>query len=284
LFSFIIQAVSYEYRSKPNNFLGRKTFEIFLFLNGLIGTLTLGVAVATFFTGSGFHITDFKSVRWDSSLRGLEALGNFWNISLGLAIFFLARTLGLLYFLNNINDENIIRRSKKQLWINAIPFVIFFLTFLIRTLFADGFALDPATKTVYMEKYKYLNNFIEMPLVAIIFVIGVLMTLWGVIRTLACKTKPEKGIWWSGIGVILVVVMLLLNAGYNNTSFYPSNSDLQSSLTIYNSSSSKYTLTVMSYVSLLVPFVFAYIWFAWKTINKKKIDSDELTGTDEHVY
>jgi len=284
LFSFILQAVSYEYRKKPNNLLGSKTFEVFLFINGLIGTFVIGVAVATFFTGSGFHITDLKSVRWDSDLRGLEALGNVWNISLGLAIFFLARTLALLYFLNNIQDDNIIKRSKKHLIFNGLPFVVFFLTFLISTLFAEGFAVDPETQLVFMEKYKYLNNFIEMPLVAVIFVLGVLMTLWGIIRTIVFTKKHEKGIWWSGIGVVLVVVMLLLNVGYNHTSFYPSYSDLQSSLTIYNSSSSQYTLTIMSYVSLLVPFVFAYIWYAWKAINNKKIDRDEVNQTDEHVY
>lgn len=286
LFSFTIQAVSYEYRSKPNNFLGKKTFEVFLFLNGLVGTFTLGVAVATFFTGSGFYITDLKSVRWDSSLRGLEALGNFWNISLGLAIFFLARTLGILYFLNNVQDENVIRRSRKHLLYNALPFVVFFLTFLIHILVVEGFAVDPVTKAVYMEKFKYLNNFIQMPVVAVLFVAGVLMTLWGIIRTLVCSTKHEKGIWWSGPGVVLVVVMLFLIAGYNNTSFYPSYSNLQSSLTIFNSSSSKYTLTVMAYVSLLVPFVFAYIWYAWRAINRKKIDQQELDDEKDggHVY
>lgn len=283
LFSFTIQAISYEYRTKPNNFLGQRTYEVFLFLNGFVGTIALGVAVATFFTGSGFYITEMKSVRWDSSLRGIEAFFCLRNLSLGLAVFFLSRTLGILYFFNNVNDENILKRAKKQLLFNALPFVVFFLTFVIWTLNSDGHAFIPVNGKILLEPHKYFNNLMEMPLVAVLFVVGVVMVLWGITRTLICSSKPERGIWWSGPGVVLVVVMLFLIAGYNNTSFYPSNSSLQSSLTIFNSSSSHYTLTVMSYVSLLVPFVFAYIWYAWKAINNKKIDKKEIEE-DEHVY
>ncbi len=283
LFSFIIQAVSYEYRTKPGNFLGNKTFEVFLFLNGLVGTIALGVAVATFFTGSGFHLTQLNSVRWDSSLRGIEAFFCLRNLSLGVAIFFLSRSLGILYFMNNIQDDSILKRSRKHLLINAVPFVVFFLIFLVWTLLSVGYALDPVSGKIFIEQYKYFNNFVEMPLVAVIFVVGVLMTLWGIIRNILCSSKPQKGIWWSGTGVVLVVVMLFLVAGYNNTAFYPSVSDMQSSLTIYNSSSSKYTLTVMGYVSLFVPFVFAYIWYVWKALDRKKIDRAEM-DEEEHLY
>ena len=291
LFAFIIQAVSYEYRSKPNNFLGKRTFEIFLVVNGALGTILIGTAVGTFFTGSEFSIDMTNLVdltarstaisRWEGPAHGLEAVLNFQNVALGLAVFFLARVLGILYFMNSIDHEEIFARAKKQLLQNAIPFVVFFLTFVIWMLFIDGFAVNPETKEVFMEPNKYLHNLLQMPLVLILFMVGVLAVLWGIIKSVI--KKSTDGIWWAGLGTVVTVLMLFLLAGFNNTAYYPSSFDLQSSLTIENSSSSHYTLTAMSYVSLMVPFVIAYIWYAWKSINNKKLDESEL-HEEGHVY
>jgi len=295
LFAFIIQAVSYEYRSKPNNFLGKRVYETFLLLNGMLAPVLIGTAVATFFTGSAFSVNLMNITRltgdqmpviseWKGPAHGLEAALNLHNLSLGLAVFFLSRVLALLYFMNRINHATIMERVKKQLIINAIPFVFFFLTFVIWTLFSEGFAVNQQTGEVFMESNKYLHNLLQMPVVAGLFVMGVAMVLVGIIRPLTCFVKcGTKGIWLGGIGTVLVVFALFLLAGFNNTAYYPSTFDLQSSLTIYNSSSSLYTLTVMSYVSLLVPFVVAYIWIAWRSIDKKKIDVEELNN-ETHVY
>lgn len=282
LFAFIIQAIAYEYRSKPNNFFGARTYEAFLFINGLIGTLFIGTAVATFFTGSEFSVNMLNQSQWETPWHGLELALNAHNLSLGLAVFFLARTLGLLYFMNTIDDETITLRAQKQLWFNAIPFVFFFLVFVIWLMFRDGFAVNPDNGEVFMQAYKYFHNFIEMPLVLILFLAGVVLALTGVGISLLKKTS--KGIWYTGPGTILTVLSLFLVAGFNNTSFYPSTFDLQSSLTIINASSSHFTLTAMSYVSLMVPFVAAYIWYAWRSINNKKIDQEEMTSGDTHVY
>lgn len=295
LFAFIIQAVSYEYRSKPNNFLGKKTYEIFLILNGIIAPLLIGTAVATFFTGSQFSV-DFTNItrltgnkmpvisEWTGPANGLEAALSLHNLSLGLAVVFLTRVLALLYFMNRLNHAVMMERVKKQLLINAIPFVVFFLTFVIWTLLSSGFAVNPQTGEVFTEPYKYLHNLIAMPVVAVLFVLGVAFVLIGIIRPITCFVKcSTKGIWGAGIGTILTVLSLFMLAGFNNTAYYPSTYDLQSSLTIQNSSSSMYTLTVMSYVSLFVPFVIAYIWVAWKSIDSKKIDKQELDN-ETHVY
>ncbi|MCB2194609.1 MAG: cytochrome d ubiquinol oxidase subunit II [Bacteroidetes bacterium] len=281
LFAFIIQAISYEYRSKPDNFLGAKTYEVFLFINGALGTILLGTAVATFFTGSEFSLNEMNFSKWEGAARGLELALNFHNLSLGFAVFFLARVLGILYFMNNVEEEKIFERAKKQLLFNAIAFVVFFLTFVIWLLFIDGFAYNPDTKEVFYESHKYLHNFLQMPLVLILFLIGVILVLFGIGKSIFKTTS--NGIWFAGLGTILTVFALFLVAGFNNTAFYPSTFDLQSSLTIENASSSKYTLTAMSYVSLMVPFVIAYIWYAWKSINNKKINADEM-GEDIHVY
>lgn len=281
LFAFIIQAVSYEFRSKPNNFLGAKTYEVFLFINGVLGTILLGIAVATFFTGSEFSINEMNFSKWEGAARGLELALNPHNLSLGLAIFFLVRVLAILYFMNNIDDENIFSRSKKQLIYNAIPFLVFFLVFVIWLMFVDGFAYDPVSKKVSCESYKYLHNFLQMPMVLIIFLLGVVLVLLGIGKSIF--TICTKGIWVAGAGTIMTVLALFLLAGFNNTAFYPSTFDLQSSLTIENASSSKYTLKVMAYVSLMVPFVIAYIWYTWRLMNNKKIDADEM-GEDIHVY
>ena len=281
LFAFIIQAVSYEFRSKPNNFLGAKTYEVFLFINGMVGTILLGIVVATFFTGSEFSVNEMNFSKWEGAARGLELLLNPHNLSLGLAIFFLARVLAILYFMNNIEDENIFNRSKKQLIYNAIPFLVFFLIFVIWLLFIDGFAYDPVSKNVSYESHKYMHNFLQMPLVLIIFLVGVVLVLLGIGKSIF--TICTKGIWVAGAGTILTVLALFLLAGFNNTAFYPSTFDLQSSLTIENASSSKYTLKVMAYVSLMVPFVIAYIWYTWRAMNNKNIDAKEMEE-DIHIY
>jgi len=295
LFAFIIQAVSYEYRSKAGNFLGKRTYEIFLLLNGILAPLLIGTAVATFFTGSQFSVNFMNITRltgdkmpviseWTGPAHGLEAALSLHNLTLGLAVLFLSRVLGLLYFMNRIKHAEMMERVKKQLLINAIPFVVFFLTFVIWTLLSSGFAVNPETKEVFMEPYKYLHNLLQMPVVAIMFVLGVALVLIGIIRPLTCFEKcSTKGIWGAGIGTVLTVLAMFLLAGFNNTAYYPSTFDLQSSLTIQNSSSSQYTLTAMSYVSLLVPFVIAYIWIAWRAIDNKKIDMEEL-NEETHVY
>ena len=289
LFSFIIQAVSYEYRTKANNFLGQKTFDTFLLINGILATILIGAAVGTFFTGSEFsidkmRITDVSDPvisRWETPYRGLEAAFNLTNLSLGLAIFFLARILALMYFVNSIENENIILKSKSMLKVCVFPFLVFFLLFVVLLLTRQGFAVDPVTKIVTMEKFKYLHNLLQMPLVLILFLIGVVGVLSGIFLTLFKESR--KGIWYSGLGTILTVFAVFLLAGFNNTAYYPSTFDLQNSLTIENSSSSQYTLTAMSYVSLLVPFVIAYVWYAWRSLNKKRIDEKDLE-MDEMKY
>jgi cytochrome d ubiquinol oxidase subunit II len=295
LFAFIIQAVSYEYRSKANNFLGKRIYETFLLINGIVAPLLIGTAVATFFTGSMFSV-DMTNItlltgnkmpvisEWRGPAHGLEAALNLHNLLLGLAVLFLSRVLALLYFMNRIRHAVMIERIKKQLLVNAIPFVVFFLGFVIWTLLSSGFAVNPSTGEVSMESFKYLHNLMQMPFVAILLVIGVALVLTGIIRPITCFEKcSTKGIWGAGVGTILTVFALFLIAGFNHTAYYPSTFDLQSSLTIENSSSSYYTLTVMSYVSLLVPFVVAYIWIAWRAIDNKKIDTEELKN-ESHIY
>jgi cytochrome bd ubiquinol oxidase subunit II len=281
LFCFIIQAVSYEFRRKPKNFLGTKTYDIFLFINGSIGVILLGAAVATFFTGSEFSVSDMHLSRWQNNLRGLEAAFNFDNIALGLAVFFLARILALLYFINNVDHQKIYERASRCIKINTLLFLLSFLYFVVRLLLMDGYNYDPQTKIVSLTPNKYLSNFMEMPVVLAVFLIGVILVLWGIVS--AWFLKKKKGIWFSGTGTVLTVFALFLNAGYNHTSFYPSSYDLQSSLTIENASSSHYTLAAMSYVSLIIPLVLAYIYYAWKAMDKKKIDTAEIEN-DDHSY
>lgn len=292
LFTFVLQAVSYEFQSKPGNIFGTKTYRTFLFVNGVVATFVLGVAVATFFTGSEFTVskgniaglgtTGFVISEWQNPLHGLEALGNFRNWALGLAVLFLARTLAGLFFVNRLDHDVLVNRARKATLYNGLPFVVFFLIFLIWTLLSDGYAVDPSTKVVSMESMKYLNNLLAMPVVLVVFLVGVLAVLYGVFATVF-KKGFSKGIWFAGAGTVLTVTMLLLIAGYNNTSYYPSYVDLQSSLTIQNSSSSLFTLSVMSVVSLLVPFVLAYIFYAWRALEKKKLGLDDLKS-DGHAY
>jgi cytochrome d ubiquinol oxidase subunit II len=281
LFAFIVQAVSYEYRSKPENFLGKRTFDGFLFANGLLSTILLGAAVSTFFTGSHFIVDNQNHSHWTMATRGLEAAFNIQNLSLGLTVFFLSRVLALLYFLNTITHEEIIINVKKQLWYDAIPFVVFFLLFTAMLLLKDGFAVNPNTKEVFMQPYKYFINLVEMPVVALLFLSGVVLVLLGIALPIVSAVKfGPRAIWFAGIGTFLTVFSLFLLAGFNNTSFYPSVADLQSSLTISNSSSSHYTLTAMSYVSLFIPFVLAYIVYVWRAMTNK----NAVNQKDEHVY
>jgi cytochrome d ubiquinol oxidase subunit II len=281
LFCFVIQAVAYEFRSKPGNILKQRTYDLFLFINGAAGTILIGTAVGTFFTGAMFSRNIYNFTQWETSWRGLEAVTNIQNLALGLTIFFLARTLAILYFMNAIADKNIFIKGKKQLLYNAIPFVVLFLFFTIRLMFINGYAYDPGTMAVFTAPHKYFTNFIEMPWVLILFLAGVILVLYGIL--LSIFRDSTKGIWFTGPGTILAVFALFIIAGFNSTCYYPSTFDLQSSLNIINSSSSKYTLTVMSYVSLLVPFVMAYIVWAWKSVNNRKIDEKEINeGT--HTY
>lgn len=290
LFTFVLQAVSYEFQSKLGNLLGKKTYQCFLVINGVVGPVLLGAAVATFFNGSNFlidkgNLTDGTMPvisQWANGWHGLDAFGDPWNLVLGLAVFFLARLLGNLYFINNIRNEELIPRCRRQLISDAVPFLIFFLAFVIRTLLKDGFAVLPDTGEVVMEPFKYFHNLLAMPYLLVLFLLGVVGVLFGLGKSVFSKTFT-KGIWFAGIGTVLTVLSLLLLVGYNNTAYYPSVADLQSSLTLSNSSSSKFTLKVMAYVSILVPFVLAYIFYAWRAIDRKPITSDEIQK-DEHGY
>lgn len=280
LISFVIQAVSFEFRKKPANLLGARTYEIFLFLNGLLGPLLVGVAVGTFFNGAMFSLDEMNHVTWGTPFRGLEAVLDFHNVALGLSVFFLSRVLGLLYFMNSIHNVTIYERSKKYLLYNTIPFLVFFLYFLIALIFKDGIAYQPETGKAVVEPFKYLHNLIALPINTIMLLIGVVGVLWGIISSFL--KGGTKGIWFAGGGTILTVWALFILAGLNNTSFYPSVLDLQSSLTIENASSTHFTLTAMSYVSLFVPIVIWYIWYVWKAMNNKQITTEELES--EHHY
>ncbi|MGP2656403.1 cytochrome d ubiquinol oxidase subunit II [Malaciobacter sp. WC5094] len=281
LFCFIIQAVSYEYRKKPQNFLGQKVYESFLFINGSLGVILLGVAIATFFSGSAFSVDENNFSHWHTSLRGLEALTNPFNLSLGFALFFLVRISGALYFINNINNDIIRDRAIKSIKINMPIFLVFFSIFLFILFTKEGFAYNNEG-LVYLEKYKYLINFLEMPVVFALFILGILMVVIAVVATIhfnmTCCIKT------GGVGIVLTVMALFLNVGFNNTAYYPSIFDLQSSLTIQNSSGSHYTLTTMSYVSLMVPFVIAYITYVWYQMDKVKITKEKIEDPHAHNY
>ena len=290
LFTFVLQAVSYEFQNKLGNILGPRTFQFFLTLNGLLGPLLLGGAVATFFEGSNFLIAKENLVdagaitpiisRWANASHGLDALLNPWVLILGLAVVFLARILGILYVMNNVNDEDIRSRGSMRMIGAAVPFLVLFVAYLVHLLLKEGFAVDDFGR-IYMEPYKYFNNFIEMWYLLVVLLIGVVLVLFAIGKTIFSKGY-NAGIWPAGIGTVLVVLALLLCAGWNNTAYYPSTADLQSSLTLANSCSSEFTLTTMFWVSLLVPFVLAYIIYAWRAIDKKKLDKEEIQT--DHAY
>jgi cytochrome d ubiquinol oxidase subunit II len=291
LLTFVLQAVSYEFRSKPHNLFGSRAYEIFLYINGLVSTILIGTVVATFFTGSQFSLNTFNQPKWQSPWGGLELVLDFSrsavfvNLSLGIAVFFLARVLALLYVQSAVNDTAIVARTKQHLCYNALPFLVFFLTFIISVMLRSGFGVDPQTGNVSLVPYKYFLNFREMPAVFATFIVGVILVLAGIVMGIYhAKSnvfdKPGRGIWFSGAGTILTVFALFLIVGLNDTSFYPSTFDLKSSLTIQNASSSHFTLATMSYVSLFIPFVLAYIWYTWRLIDKKRIDSAEFETGD----
>jgi len=281
LFSFIIQAIAYEYRSKPSNILGQRTFDIFLFINGSLGPFLTGVAVATFFTGAQFSLDEMNHVRWATQWHGLEALLNGKNLALGLALLFLARTNGLLYIINSVDDGELAARSFKKLVMNSISFLAFFIFFIVTIFISVGYAVSPESGSTAAEKFKYLHNLLQMPVVLIIFLSGVAAVLYGIAASVF-KGKTN-GIWFTGAGTILTVFALFCSAGFCNTPFYPSSFDPASSLTIRNASSSFFTLRTMMYVSFIIPFVIAYIWYAWSAINKKKITAEELKE-EGHIY
>jgi cytochrome d ubiquinol oxidase subunit II len=290
LFTFVLQAVSYEFQNKIGNFLGPKTFQFFLTLNGIVGPLLLGGAVATFFEGSNFiveknNLIDATAItpiisRWANASHGLDALLNPWVLVLGFAVVFLARVLGILYVMNNVDDEDIRSRGSVRLIGAAVPFLVLFVAYLVHLLLKDGYAVNDMG-FIYMEPYKYLNNFLEMWYLTIILLIGVVLVLFGIGKTIFSKGYVG-GIWPAGIGTVLTVLALLLCSAWNNTAYYPSTADLQSSLTIQNSCSSEFTLTTMFWVSLLVPFVLAYIIYAWRAIDNKKLTKDEIK--EDHAY
>lgn len=290
LFSFVLQAVSYEFQNKLGNIFGPRLFQWFLVINGILGPLLLGGAVATFFNGSNFIINKANITnsvqpvisQWANASNGLDALLDPWNLVFGLAVFFLARILGTLYIMNNVEDQPVRGRARQKLLYNTVTFLVLFLAFLVRTLLKDGYAVDPATGVVVMEPMKYLHNLLQMPLVLVTFLAGVVLLLFAIYKTVRQKDYV-KGIWPGGVGVVLVVLSLLLCAGWNDTAYYPSNVDLQSSLTLANSCSSEFTLRTMTYVSFLIPFVLAYIVYAWWAIDKKKIDREEIS-IDDHAY
>jgi len=291
LFTFVLQAVSYEFQNKIGNILGPRTFQFFLTLNGILGPLLLGGAVATFFEGSNFIVSKDNLIdpaaltpiisTWANASHGLDALLNPWVLILGFAIVFLARVLGILYVMNNVADESIRTRGRGHLIAATVPFLVLFVAYLVHLLLKEGYAYDPASKIIYMEPYKYLNNFLEMWYLLVVLLIGVVLVLFGIGKTIFTKGYV-CGIWPAGIGTVLTVLALLLCSAWNNTAYYPSTADLQSSLTIQNSCSSEFTLTTMFWVSLLVPFVLAYIIYAWYAIDKKKLTKEDLTS--DHAY
>ena len=289
LFTFVLQAVSYEFQNKLGNLLGPRTFQFFLVLNGLVGPLLLGGAVATFFEGSNFivekgNIIDTAALtpiisRWANVSHGLDALLNPWVLVFGLAVVFLARTLGTLYVMNNVADEDIRSRGSVRLIGTAVPFVLLFVAYLVHLLLKDGYAYTP-DGTIVVEPMKYLHNLLDMPLVAAALLVGIVLVLWGIARN--TFQNKNDGIWHAGVGTVITVLCLLLTAGWNHTAFYPSTADLQSSLTIENASSSYFTLNTMFYVSLLIPFVLAYIVYCWRKIDARKLTREEITS--DHAY
>lgn len=290
LFTFVLQAVSYEFQSKMGNLLGKKTYRVFLAVNGVAGPLLLGMAVSTFFYGADFivcrdNMTDPGMPvisSWGNGWHGLDAFMQPWNVCLGLAVLFLSRMLGGMYFINSIDSRTLVPVLRRQLVSDMVPFLLFFLAYVVNTLLKDGYAVDPQSGTVYMERFKYSANVAEMPYLAVLFGAGAVSVLYGALKTVL-KDGYRKGIWWAGSGTVLTVLAMLLTAGYGDTAYYPSTADLQSSLTISNSCSSEFTLRTMAYVSVLVPFVLAYVFHAWRSIDSRRIDAEEMKRSG-HKY
>ena len=288
LITFVFQAVSYEFQNKKENLIGIQPFRVFLMINGFLAPFLVGTAVGTFFTGSDFTVNKAAIAdpsapvisTWGSNWHGLEALGQYHAVLLGCALVFLTAILGALYILNNVDDNQIHTQMRRSIKLEILPFLLFFLLWLVILLLREGFAVDEEG-IVSMEKCKYLHNFLQMPVVLVIFLVGVVLVLWGIYQ--GAFTKSRCGIWPAGLGTVLVVMAVFFIAGYNGTAYYPSYTDLQSSLTIRNSSSSQFTLQVMFWVSLLIPFVLAYIVYAWRQMDKKKITPDEIEETP-HKY
>jgi len=282
LFTFVLQAVSYEFRSKPGNVLGGKTFELFLFINGSVGILLIGAAVGTFFTGSNFVLSEYNLVTWTHPLRGLEAAFSLFNLSLGLFLVFNARSLGAMYLVNNIDFsinpelEGRLRKSTMTSFLCSLPFLLYVL---VSLLFMKGFAVD-AQGTVSLVAGKYLDNLLANPWILGLLLAGLVLVVVGVLGT--ARSTRTCGIWFGGLGTVLVGLAVFFTAGYNNTAFYPSNADLQSSLTIFNASSSHYTLTAMTYVALTIPLVLAYIVYVWRAMNSRKISVAEASQYDAY--
>ncbi|HNX67116.1 MAG TPA: cytochrome d ubiquinol oxidase subunit II, partial [Bacteroidales bacterium] len=277
----ILQAVAYEFRSKPSNVFGIRVFDGFLFLNGCLGPFLIGVAVGTFFTGSNFSLDLYNRVTWGTNWHGLEALANPANLALGLAVLFLARILGLLYLVNTIDDAELSERSHKSVLVNTIPFLVFFLSFVAFLLTGKGFQVDVATGNITTVKYFYLHSLITSPLKLALLLAGVVLVLYGI--SLSIIRRSARAVWYVGTGTVAVGLGLFFLAGYGKSAFYPSVTNLQSSLTLAKASSSRFTLQTMMYVSFIIPFVFAYIWIAWKAINRKRITGEEM-AEGEHTY
>ena len=288
LITFVFQAVSYEFQNKKDNLIGVRPFRIALMVNGILAPFLVGTAVGTFFTGSDFTVNKVAITdpgapvisTWGNSWHGLEALGQYHAVLLGCALIFLTAILGCLYILNNVEDDHIHAQVRRSVKLEIVPFLAFFLPWLVILLLREGYAVDEAG-AVSLEPFKYLHNFLQMPVVLVMFLLGVVLVLWGMFQ--GAFTKSRGGIWPAGIGTVLVVMAVFFVAGYNGTAYYPSSTDLQSSLTIRNSSSSPFTLQVMFWVSLLIPFVLAYIVYAWRQMDKKRITSDEIADT-QHKY
>lgn len=286
LITFVFQAVSYEFQNKKENLLGVKSFRIALMVNGFLAPFLVGTAVGTFFTGSDFTVNKLAIADpsspvisvWGNGWHGLDALGQYHAVLLGCALVFLTAILGALFVLSNVDDDEIHSEMRRSVKVAAGPFLLFFLTWAVILLVRQGYAVSD-TGVVSLEKFKYLHNLLQMPAVLVMLLAGVVLVLWGIWK--GGFTKSRKGFWLAAPGTVLVVMAVFFLAGFNGTAYYPSCSDLQSSLTIRDSSSSLFTLKVMSWVSLLIPFVLAYIVFAWRAMDKKRISGEEISGTPD---
>ena len=288
LITFVFQAVSYEFQGKAGNLLGKNAFRIFLTLNGCLAPLLIGTAVGTFFTGSQFMVNkaavgDIAAPvisRWANNWHGLEAVAEPFNVGFGLMVMCLAISLGALYLINNISDEKLSSQLRRNLTISFAGFLVMLVFVLIKLLTMEGFAVD-GNGVIVMEEYKYLHNFLQMPAVLAMFLVGAVLLVAGVATTLL-KATFTRGIWFAVPGTVLAVMALFMVAGYNNTAYYPSTYDLQASLTLANSCSSEFTLRTMAVVSLAIPFVVAYIAYFWRQMDKKSLTSEELSTSDKY--